>query len=158
MRFAELHGGQELEFGSVMVDEHDIIEFATRYDPQPFHVDPVAAAASRWRGVIASGFHTCSIAMRMIVDHVLSGSESCGSPGIEYVRWPNPVCPGDQLRMRVHVLQADRSKSGRMGVVRWQWLLLNQTDQTVLDLVVTSLFSLENDTTAPSVTDIHSRG
>jgi acyl dehydratase len=142
MRFAELHQGQRLEFGSVTVTEAEIIEFAARFDPQPFHVDPVAARASHWHGVIASGFHTSSIAMRLMVEHVLLGSESIGSPGIEYLRWPHPVRPDDRLRMQVHVLQVQPSKSGGRGVVRWQWLLVNQSDQTVLDLVVTSLFAL----------------
>jgi acyl dehydratase len=142
MRFAELTVGKQLEFGSVILSENEIIEFATRFDPQPFHVDPGAATASRWKGLIASGFHTCSIAMRMMVDHVLRDSESMGSPGIEYLKWPHPVRPGDRLRMRVVVLQADVSKSGRVGVVRWQWLMVNQSEQIVLDLVVTSMFGL----------------
>ena len=142
MRFAELSVGQQLEFGSVVVSENEIIDFATRFDPQHFHVDAGAALASRWKGLIASGFHTCSIAMRMMVDHVLRESESIGSPGIEYLKWPHPVRPGDRLRMRVLVLKAEVSKSGRVGVVRWQWLLVNQCDEIVLDLVVTSMFGL----------------
>lgn len=144
MRFCELHAGLQLEFGSVMIEESDIVEFATRYDPQPFHVDPVAARASHWKGLIASGFHTSSIAMRLVADHVLRGSESIGSPGIEYLRWPHPVRAGDRLGLRILVLEANPSKSGGTGVVRWQWMLLNQDDRTVLDLVVTSLFALHS--------------
>jgi len=143
MKFGELHADQVLEFGACEVTEAEITEFATRYDPQPFHIDTAAAQASRWRGLIASGWHTCSIAMRMMVDHVLSGSESMGSPGLEYLKWPNPVRAGDELRMRLHVLETSVSKSGRVGVVRWQWTLLNQNDAPVLDLIATSLFSLE---------------
>ena len=143
MRFAELHPGQILEFGAEEVTEEQIVDYARRFDPQPFHVDIEAARASRWQGLIASGFHTCSIAMAMINAHILRGSESIGSPGLDYLKWPNPVRGGDRLRMRVTVLEVSRSKTGRMGVVRWQWLLLNQRDQIVLDLVATSLFGLE---------------
>jgi acyl dehydratase len=142
MKFAELQAGQVLEFGAYIVTEEEVTEFATRYDPQPFHIDAVAAQASRWRGLIASGWHTCSIAMRMVVDHVLAGSESMGSPGVDYLKWLKPVRVGDELRMRLHVLESSVSKSGRVGVVRWQWLLLNQHKAPVLELVATSLFSL----------------
>jgi acyl dehydratase len=142
MKFAQFHEGQVLEFGSCTVSEEDILEFARRYDPQPFHIDKVAAESTRWKGLIASGFHTCSLAMRMVVDHVLGDSESMGSPGIESVKWPNPVRAGDTLRVRAQILQAQPSSTGRVGVLRWQWLLLNQHAQPVLDLVVTSLFDL----------------
>jgi len=142
MKFAELHPGQVLDFGNEEVTEQEIVAFARRFDPQPFHVDATAAGASRWQGLIASGFHTCSIAMAMIAGHVLRGSESIGSPGLDYVKWPNPVRSGDRLRMRVAVLDVNLSRSGRVGVVRWQWLLLNQHDQIVLDLTATSLFAL----------------
>src|SRR5262245_30155594 len=146
MKFAELHADQILEVGACKVTAAEIIEFANRYDPQPFHIDAAAAQASRWRGLIASGWHTCSIAMRMVVDHVLKDSESMGSPGLEYLKWPNPVRAGDELRMRLHVLETSLSKSGRVGIVRWQWTLLNQNDAPVLDLIATSLFSLEHAT------------
>ena len=142
MKFAELQTGQTLDFGAHDVTERDILEFARRYDPQPFHIDPEAAQASRWHGLIASGFHTCSIAMSLIATHVLQGSESMGSPGLDYLKWPHPVRAGDTLRMRVNVLETSLSTSGRVGVVRWQWLLLNQHDQIVLDLTATSLFAL----------------
>ena len=76
------------------------------------------------------------------IDYLLAGSESIGSPGIEYVKWPEPVGPGDALRMEVRVLKTNVSRSGRVGAIRWQWLMVNQRDQVVLDLVVTSLFAL----------------
>lgn len=144
MKFSEIHQGQVLEFGSYTVSEREIIEFATRYDPQLFHVDPAAAQASKWGGLIASGFHTCGIAMRLLVDNVLKGSESNGSPGLSSIKWLKPVRPGDTLNMRVEVLQAEPSRTGRSGVVTWKWQLFNQRAELVLDLVGTSLFGLRD--------------
>lgn len=142
MKFAELQAGTTLEIGAHEVTEREILDFAQRYDPQPFHVDAEAARASRWQGLIASGFHTCALAMSLMVEHVLRDSESIGSPGLDYVKWPHPVRGGDTLRLRVNVLETTHSSSGRMGVVRWQWLLVNQNDRVVLDLAATSLFTL----------------
>ena len=142
MKFSEIRVGQVLEFGSYDMTEPEIIEFASHYDPQPFHIDPAAAKATQWGGIIASGFHTCSVAMRLIVDNVLAGSESSGSPGLNSIRWLKPVRPGDTLSMRVEVLEVKRSASGGTGIVVWQWQLKNQHSDLVLDLVCTSLFDL----------------
>jgi acyl dehydratase len=142
MKFSEFRAGQVLELGSYTLSEAEIIEFATRYDPQPFHIDPDAARASNWGGIIASGFHTCSVAMRLIVQNALAGSESSGSPGLSSVRWLKPVRPGDTLSLRVEVQQANVSQSGGTGIVVWQWQLSNQRGEMVLDLVATSLFNL----------------
>lgn len=144
MKFADFQAGQVLEIGQCTVTESEIVEFAQRYDPQPFHMDKQAAEQSRWKGLIASGFHTCSLAMRMMVDNVLQGSESIGSPGLEFVTWPRPVRPGNQLSLRARVLETQLSKSGRMGSVRWQWMLLNEDGEQVLVLIATSLFSLRS--------------
>jgi acyl dehydratase len=140
MKFSDFHVGQVIEAGPHTIDELSIIEFANRFDPQPFHVDKSSADQGRWNGLIASGFHTCCIAMRLVADSILRESGSCGSPGLEYVKWPSPVRPGDALHLRVHVLEVRRSRSRNYGVVRWQWYLLNQHDQPVLDLIATSLF------------------
>lgn len=142
MKFSELHEGQVLEFGNYLMSEAEIVEFARRYDPQPFHVDVAAAQASNWKGIIASGFHTCSVAMRLIVDNVLTGSESSGSPGLSSISWLKPVRAGDTLSMRVEVLQVKLSQSHGTGVVFWKWQLANQRAELVLDLVATSLFDL----------------
>lgn len=151
MKFAEFFPGQLLEFGAHTVTEIEIIEFAKRYDPQPFHIDKEFAAASRWGSLISSGFQTCGFAMRMVATHVLAGSESIGSPGLEYLKWPNPVRAGDRLRMRINVLESRTSSSGRYGVVRWQWQMLNQDDLTVLDSVATTLFAI--DTASADIAD-----
>jgi acyl dehydratase len=142
MRFSQFEVGAVLDAGRRTVNSDEIVEFARRYDPQPFHVDPQLAAASRWRGLIASGWHTCAMAMEMVVRTILVDSDSMGSPGIEHVRWPNPVRPGDELRLRLHILEARPSASGGTGVVRWRWAMTNQTEEPVLDLVATSLFDI----------------
>ena len=143
MLFNEFRQGQVIDAGPYPVTEAEIVEFAGRYDPQWFHTDPEAAAGGRFEGLIASGWHTCSIAMRLIVESALAGSESFASPGLEHVRWPAPVRPGDRLSLRAEVLDARRaSKSPRLGVLRWRWQLFNQQGSEVLDLVATSFFDL----------------
>ena len=143
MVFDEFHAGQRLVCGPATVTEAEIVGFATAYDPQWFHMDPVRAAEGRWAGLIASGWHTCAIGMRLVADGVLRGSESFGSPGLEYVKWLAPVRPGDALTMHADVLDVRRSERNRsLGILRWQWRLVNQADVAVLDLVATSLFDL----------------
>jgi acyl dehydratase len=141
-RFAQLVAGSTFDGGRRVVGESEIIEFASRYDPQWFHTDPARARESRWGGLIGSGWMTCAIAMQLAVTTVLRDSESIGSPGVEQIKWPHPVRPGDELRLRMEVLESRVSRSGTVGVVRWRWLLINQADTTVLDLVATSLFEI----------------
>ena len=142
MKFAEFKPGMTFRAGRITLSEQDIVEFARRYDPQWFHTDPARAAASRWQGLIASGWHTCSVAMQLLVTHVLADSESIGSPGLEQVKWPNPLRPGEEVELQVEVLQTRISSSGKMGIVRWRWLLSTLAGVTVLDLIGTSLFEL----------------
>jgi len=142
MRFAELAPGRTIQVGSRVVTAEEIVAFATRYDPQPFHLDPAAAAASRWGGLIASGWMTCGIAMELVAREILAGSESIGSPGVERIEWPAPVRPGDRLALKVTVLESRISSSGRVGIVRWQWELFNQVEVLVLRLVGTSFFEV----------------
>lgn len=142
MRFDELTVGKTIEVGPREVSEAEIIEFATRYDPQSFHIDPVSARASRWGGLIASGWMTCSIAMELVVRGILHGSTSYGSPGVEKIEWAHPVRPGDALRLRATVVDARVSSSKRTGIARIQWELFNQHQILVLRLVGTSFFEI----------------
>jgi acyl dehydratase len=142
MRFEELQPGRVIEGGSRAVTEAEIIEFASRYDPQFFHIDSVRAQNSRWKGLIASGWMTCSIAMELAVKTVLADSESIGSPGVESLKWLNPVRPGDELRLTMEVLQSSASRSGSVGIIRWRWVLTTQAQVPVLELTATSLFQL----------------
>ena len=143
MRFAEFHAGQVIELGPRRLDEAELIRFAADYDPQWFHTDASAAGKSRYGGLIASGWHTASIAMRLVVDEVLAGSESFGSPGLAYLKWLNPVRPGDQLSVRITVIETRRSKNNPdMGIVRWRWQVFTGGTLEVLDMEATSLFDL----------------
>ena len=145
MRFAEFRAGQELRAGPYKVSEAEIIDFASRYDPQWFHTDPRAAAAHHFGGLVASGWLTCAIAMRLIVEVALAGSESLASPGIEQIKWPAAVRPGDELRLTATVLDARHANSRpTLGILRWRWQLHNQQHVEVVDLVATSLFNLNS--------------
>ncbi|GAA4343482.1 MaoC family dehydratase [Variovorax defluvii] len=143
MKFAEFHEGQVIEAGPHVVTETEVLQFANAYDPQWFHTDPSAAAEGPFGGLIASGWHTGGIAMRLVAKAALEGSESFASPGLAYVKWPNPVRPGDSLRLVADVIEVRRSeKRPTLGILRWRWRLFNQRDQLALDLEATSLFKL----------------
>jgi len=144
MRFSEFYPGQLIEAGPYALSEDEIVKFAEAYDPQWFHTDAQAAAAGPFEGLIASGWQTCGIAMRLVVDGVLKDSESFASPGLKYLKWLQPVRPGDELSIRLTVLEARRSSSRPgLGILDWRWQLRNQMAIEVLELEVTSLFKLE---------------
>lgn len=150
MRFAELTAGREFRLGPATLTEREIVDFAQRNDPQWFHTDPARAAQSVWQGLIASGWQTCCVAMKLVCDDILAGSESFGSPGLAYLKWETPVRPGDRLALTVTVLeQRVASSKPTLGIVRWRWLLANQSGQPVLDLEATSLFDLAPVTRSP---------
>ena len=144
MKFADFLPGQTIVHGPAdVLSEEDIVAFARTYDPQWFHVDRARAAASRWQGLIASGWQTCGIAMRLAHEGALEGSESFGSPGLDYLKWLEPVRPGDALTLHAHVLEVRRSnKQPDLGILRWRWQLVNQRGAAVLETMVTSLFDL----------------
>lgn len=139
--FEDLAPGTVLEFGGYEMTEEEIVGFARRYDPQPFHLDRAAGKASIFGDLCASGWNTTAVMMRMWVDNYLSPEASLGSPGIDELRWLRPVFPGDRLRCRIEVLDASPSRSRPfMGSVRQKAQLLNQRDEVVLSLVGTSFF------------------
>ena len=134
--FEDFEPGQVLELGSHTVSEDEIVEFARRFDPQPFHVDPEAAAGSVFGGLIASGWHTGSMWMRLYVDSMLGSTSAQGSPGIEELRWLAPVRPGDTLHGRLTVLDTTPSeRRPDRGTVRIQGEMVNQDGVTVLSMV-----------------------
>ena len=134
--FEDFTAGEVLELGSTTVSEEAILEFARQYDPQPFHVDPDAAAASPYGGLIASGWHTCALYMRLLFDGMMHDSSSQGSGGMEELRWLAPVRPGDELRARYTVLETKRSESKpNRGTVTFLSEMLNQDDVVVLRMV-----------------------
>jgi acyl dehydratase len=140
MQFDELRAGTVVTAGPRRVTQREIVEFAERYDPQWFHTDPTRAESSRWQGLIASGWHTCSIAMAMVVERILRDSTSIGSPGVDEIRWPKPLRPGDEVSLTVSVLDSRPSRSGNIGIVRWRWELVTQHGDKVLELTATSMF------------------
>jgi acyl dehydratase len=133
--FEDYVAGSVFEYGGIRADEAEIIEFARRFDPQDMHVDPEVAAQGRFGGLIASGWHTAAMAMRLIVDNFLPRRASLASPGIDELRWLQPVRPGDTLRVRVRVLEATRSRSKPdRGIVRTQIEVLNQHEEIVMSM------------------------
>ena len=143
MRFADFEPGRVIDCGTASLTEDEIVAFARDYDPQWFHVDRERAAASDWKGLIASGWQTCGLAMRLVVQTILDGSESFGSPGLSYLKWEKPVRAGEVLRCTVEVVERRTSKSNpALGIVRWRWRVANQDGALVLELEATSLFNL----------------
>jgi acyl dehydratase len=109
--FEDFRPGAVVELGSRTLDEAAIVAFAREYDPQPFHTDPEAARSSVFGGLIASGWQTVGVYMRLLVDGCVNGTASLGSPGVDEVRWLVPVRPGDTLSARFTVLEARPSRS-----------------------------------------------
>lgn len=125
--FEDFEVGRVIEVGTCTFAEDEIIDFASRFDPQPFHVDKEAAARSMYGGIIASGWHTCSKMMRLMVENFLSEAASLGSPGVDEVRWLKPVRAGDVLQVSTTTLEVrpSNSKADR-GVVHSMWKAVNQ--------------------------------
>jgi acyl dehydratase len=127
--------GERMEIGRHTFTEPEIIEFARRFDPQPFHIDPAAAKESFFGGLIASGWHTCSIGMRLMVESYVNRSKSLGSPGLDNIRWLSPVRPGDTITYTRVLLESRPSASRRdVGLVKSRWEAVNQKGEPVLTM------------------------
>lgn len=138
--FEDFNPGDVTDTGSVTVTREEIVAFARQFDPQPFHVDEEAARRSPFGGLIASGWHTASLCMRLVVDLLGPDSGSLGSPGVDELRWLKPVRPGDELSARVEVLEArpSRSKPDR-GLVKLRYTLRNQSGEEVMTMIALGL-------------------
>lgn len=125
--------GSAREFGAITVTREAVLAFAGQFDPQPFHLDDAAAEKSLFGKLSASGWHTCAMTMRMTVDAVLLQSSSLGSPGLDNIRWHQPVFPGDVLSVRLTTLET-RPMASRptVGLVLSKWETLNQRGEVVL--------------------------
>jgi acyl dehydratase len=127
--------GETVEMGSHTFTSEEIIAFARQYDPQPFHIDPDAARASFFGGLVASGWHTCAIAMRLMCESYVNRTASMGSPGVDNIRWLNPVRPGDTITYRRTVLELRASKSRpNAGLMKSRWDAVNQRGEVVLTM------------------------
>lgn len=143
--FEDYVQGGVFEYGPISVEEPEIIEFAKRFDPQTMHTDPQRAGSGPFKGLIASGWHTIGLMMRLFVDHYLSAVASLASPGVDEVRWFKPVRPGDQLRLRVSILETKPSRSkGDRGMVFSLLEGINQSGEVVASLKAMNLLAVRS--------------
>lgn len=139
--FEDLTAGTVFDLGTVTIDREEMIEFARRFDPQPFHVDEQAGKESIFGQLAASGWYTASLWMRAYVDHVLARAAGLGSPGGEEIAWPAPVFAGDELALSMEIVEARRSRSRpTMGLVKLRARAV-RGDVEVYRSVFTGMFS-----------------
>lgn len=140
----DLEVGQVRDLGSLSPTREDILAFAGQFDPQPFHLDDEAARASVFGALCASGWHTCAMAMRLMVTNFLHETSSLGSPGLESLKWLKPVFPGDVLRLQ-HTITEKRPMNSRpdVGLVRTVWEMFNQKGEKVLHMEGYGMFRLK---------------
>ncbi|MBX9842501.1 MAG: MaoC family dehydratase [Xanthobacteraceae bacterium] len=140
--FEDYVEGDIHRFGPIAVEEDEVLSFARRFDPQAMHTDPEAAERGAFGGLIASGWHTAGLMMRLYVEHYLTHVASLASPGLDELRWLKPVRPGDMLSVRVTVLKAVPSKSKPdRGAVTSFTEVLNQNGEVVMTLKVVNLIA-----------------
>jgi acyl dehydratase len=141
LHWEDFSPGQVTDCGSRLVTREDIVGFAAEFDPQPMHLAEEAARSGVLGGLVASGWHSCCILMRLLSDKLLCDATFMGAPGIEEVRWLAPIRPGDRIRARAEVLEtrASRSRSD-MGFVKFRFELIDASDRAVLVLIVSPMF------------------
>ncbi len=143
--------GHQVQRGGMPVSREAVLEFARRFDPQPFHVDEEVARHGLFGGLCASGWHTCALAMRMMCDAYLLESASLGSPGIDQLRWLKPVFPGDVLSLRMEVLEArPMASKPHVGLVKSRWEMRNQHGEPVLTMEGWGMFRRRGGASTPS--------
>jgi acyl dehydratase len=139
--FEDYPPGAVFTAGPITVSASEIVEFARKYDPQAMHTDPAAAMRGQFGGLIASGWHTGALMMRLLADNFLSPASAVASPGLDELRWLKPVRPGDRLSLRITILDARRSRSRPgEGIVRSFVELLNQDGEVAMSLKPVNLF------------------
>ena len=139
--FEDLEVGATARFGAYDVAREEVTEFARKYDPQPFHLSDEAAAQTHFGRLSASGWHTCAMAMAMLVENLKANRQAgLGSPGIDQLRWLKPVYPGDTLRCETELLEKRRSASRpEMGIFKSRLTVFNQDDAAVMSMVSNGL-------------------
>jgi acyl dehydratase len=139
--FEDYHAGSVYELGSIAVEQDEMIAFARRFDPQVFHIDPEYAKKTIYGGLIASGWHTAGLMMRIFSEHFLSKVASLGSPGVDELRWHKPVRSGDELSVRVTVSETKRSRSKPdRGIVHSFIEVMNQNLEVVMSMKAINFF------------------
>lgn len=144
--FEDIAVGKKSSFGHYEVTREEVIDFASKYDPQPFHLDDDAAAKTHFGRLSASGWHTCAMTMAMLVENMKEHKQAgLGSPGVDNLRWIKPVYPGDTLRVESEVLEKRRSQSRpEMGIFKSQATVFNQHDEPVMSMVSNGLIAVRN--------------
>ncbi len=144
--FEDIEIGMSSSYGAYEVTADEVREFARKYDPQPFHLDEEAAAKTHFGRVSASGWHTCAMTMRMMVDNMAQNRQAgLGSPGVDELRWKKPVYPGDVLRVETTVLEKRRSQSRpEMGIFKSRGRTFNQHGEVVLEMVSNGLIRVRD--------------
>ena len=147
----DLQVGSERDLGTITPTREEIIAFATQFDPQPFHLDDEAAKASVFGGLCASGWHTCAMAMRLMVTNFLQQTSSLGSPGLENIQWKKPVYPNDTLRLQTTVLETKpMGRRPDVGMTRNLWEMFNQHGDKVLHMEGWGMFRRRHPATPES--------
>ena len=144
--YEDLVVGSSQSFGRYEVTREEVIEFASKYDPQPFHLDDAAAATTHFGRLSASGWHTCAMTMAMLVENLKANRQAgLGSPGIDQLRWLKPVFPGDTLRCESELLEKRRSRSRpEMGLFKSRLTVFNQDDEPVMQMISNGLISVRD--------------
>jgi acyl dehydratase len=139
--FEDFPVGETIELGSHYFSREGIIAFGTAFDPQIYHVDPEGARASHWGGLIASGWQTASVYMRLLVDNLMGATESLGSPGLDSLKWLRPVREGDTLTARITFLDSTPSRSRPdRGIVRSRGEMVNQAGEVVMQIEAVNFY------------------
>lgn len=140
--FEDFKVGDVIECGQRIVTKDEIIDFARQFDPQAFHIDEARAAESKFGGLVASGWHTCALCMRLVVDAVLNESMNLGSPGVEKIRFLKPLRPGGTIRATVRVIESTPSKSrADRGRLTFAFELYEKSEGLILDMLATAIFA-----------------
>ncbi|TMM49849.1 MaoC family dehydratase [Qipengyuania marisflavi] len=144
--FEDLEVGTRHAFGNYAVTREEVMEFAGKYDPQPFHLDDDAAAATHFGRLSASGWHSCAMTMAMLVENMQTNRQAgLGSPGVDQLRWVKPVYPGDTLRCETEIIEARRSRSRPdMGLYKTRICTFNQHDELVLDMISNAMIAVRD--------------
>ena len=146
IHYEDIAVGSRQSFGRYEVTPEEVRAFATAYDPQPFHLSEEAAAKTHFGRISASGWHTCAMTMRMLIDNMSTVQQAgLGSPGIDNLRWVKPVYPGDTLRCETEVTEKRRSKSrADMGLFKSRVQVFNQADELVLEMTSNALIRVRD--------------
>jgi acyl dehydratase len=150
LHWEDFSPGQVTACGSRLITRAEIVAFAAEYDPQPMHLDEAAARASLFGGLVASGWHTCCVLMRMLSDDFLADASFLGAPGVEEVNWLAPIRPGERINARATVLETRVSRSRPdIGFVKFRFELINAANQPVMSLIVSPMFGRRVANAAP---------